>query len=105
MQSESRFAPSLSEEIGLESEDKTSQFQNQNRIVSEIKAEAVSKPRGSKLDTVSAAVVVGMTAQFVLFIFGLVTEFVPRLIENILLSVFVGLCVSVIAFALMKGND
>ena len=46
-----------------------------------------------------------MTAQFVLFIFGLVTEFVPRLIENILLSVFVGLCVSVIAFALMKGND
>jgi len=105
MQSESRFAPSLSEEIGLDAEATTSQFQNQNRIVSEIKAEAVSKPRLSKLDTVSAAVVVGMTAQFVVFIFGLVTEFVPRLIENILLSLFVGLCVAVIAFALMKGND
>src|SRR5262245_41425178 len=105
MQVESRFAPSLGEEIGFEEESATSQFQNQNRIVEDIKADVVSKPRESKLDTVSAAVVVGMTAQFVVFIFGLVTDFVPRLIENILLSVFIGLCVAVIAFALMKGDD
>ncbi len=102
---ESRFASSFSEEIGLEDEGATSQLQNQNRIVREIRAEVISKPRESKLDIVSAAVVIGMTAQFVVFIFGLVTEFVPRLFENILLSVFVGLCVGVIGFALMKGND
>ena len=105
MQPESRFASSLSEEIGIEEQSAASPFQNQNSVIRQIKAEAVSKPRQSKLDTVSAAVVVGMTAQFVMFIFGLVTEFVPRLIENILLSVFVGLCVGVIAFALMKDND
>ncbi|MGE0128775.1 MAG: hypothetical protein AB7U82_11905 [Blastocatellales bacterium] len=95
----------MSEEIGLEGENATSPFQNQNRLVSEIKTEAVAKPRQSKLDTVSASVVVGMTAQFVVFIFGLVTEFVPRLLDNILLSLFVGLCVGVIAFAMMKGSD
>jgi hypothetical protein len=102
---ESRFASSYSEEMGLEDENATSQLQNRNRIVREIRAETLSRPRESKLDTISAAVVIGMTAQFVVFLFGLVTEFVPRLIENILLSVFVGLCVGVIGFALMKGND
>lgn len=102
---ESRFASSFSKEIGLEDENATSQLQNQNRIVREIRAEAISKPRESKLDIVSASVVIGMTAQFIVFIFGLVTEFVPRLFDNIMLSVFVGLCVGIIGFALMKGND
>ena len=105
MQPESRFASSLSEEIGVEEESATSPFQKQNHTVVKITTEAVSKPRESKLDTVSTAVVIGMTAQFVVFIVGLVTEFAPRMLEIILLSVFVGLCVSVIAFALMKDND
>lgn len=61
--------------------------------------------RLAKFDTVSAAIVVGGTVQFVTFIFGLVTEFVPRVFDNILLSVFFGLCVGVIAYALMKGSD
>jgi|SRR5215813_3806749 len=107
MQPESRFATSLSEEIGVEKNNATSsiQIQSQKQPVSKITTTTKSKRRESKLDTVSAAVVIGMTAQFVVFILCLVTEFVPRIIDTILLSMFVGICVGVIGFALMKGND
>lgn len=100
MQIEPRFAHSLDEEsagIATTHEQQTFLSVNQTRTT--------VAPRAAKLDLVSAAVVVGLTAQFVTFIFGLVTEFVPRLFDNILLSIFIGLCVGVIAFALMKGND
>jgi hypothetical protein len=102
MQPESRLASSFSESIGVETEHTPSRL---NRTVQEINAEVMGKPRESKLDIVSTAVVIGMTAQFVVFIFGLVTDFIPRMLETILISVFVGLCVGVIAYALMKGND
>ena len=107
MQPESRFATSLSEEIGVEKNNATSsiQIQSQKQPVSKITTTTKSKRRESKLDTVSAAVVIGMTAQFVIFILCLVTEFVPRIIDTILLSMFVGICVGVISFALMNGND
>jgi hypothetical protein len=105
MQPESRFATSLSEEIGVEKENATSSIQSQNQPVTKITTTTKSKRRESKLDIVSASVVVGMTAQFVVFILCLVTEFVPRIIDTILLSMFVGICVGVIGFALMKGND
>ena len=107
MQPESRFATSLSEEIGIEEKNATStiQIQSQNQPVTNIAATTSSKRSKSKLDTVSAAVVVGMTAQFVVFILCLVTEFVSRIIDTILLSMFVGICVGVISFALMNGND
>jgi hypothetical protein len=104
MQPESRFASSFSESIGVEESSVPSQLRKQNRLVQEISPQIV-KPRESKLDIVSAAVVIGMTAQFVVFLFGLVTEFIPRLIETILISLFIGLCVGVIAYALMKGNE
>ncbi len=102
MQPESRFASSFSESGVVETEHTPSRL---NRTVQEINAEVMAKPRESKLDIVSTAVVIGMTAQFVVFIFGLVTDFIPRMLETILISVFVGLCVGVIAYALMKGND
>src|SRR5262249_39539834 len=105
MQSESSFAPSLSEEIGIEEDFTATSFQNQNSKVIKISSATDSKRREPKVDLVSAAVFVGMTVQFLVFLFGLVTEFMPRLIENILWSVFAGLCVGVIAYALMKGND
>jgi hypothetical protein len=105
MQPESRFATSLSEEIGVEKENATSSIQSQNQPVTKIITGTSSKRRQSKMDTVSAAVVVGMTAQFVVFILCLVTEFVTRIIDTILLSMFVGICVGVIGFALMKGHD
>lgn len=105
MQPESRFATSLSEEIGVEEENATSEIQSKDKSVTKVTRSKDSKRRESRLDTVSAAVVVGMTAQFVVFILCLVTEFVPRIIDTILLSVFVGICVGVIGFALMKGND
>jgi hypothetical protein len=103
MQSESRFAPSFSESIGIEKETVPSQLRN--RIVQVIKAESAVKPRESQLDVISTAVVIGMTAQFVIFLFGLVTEFMPRLFGSALISASVGLCVGVIAYALMKGSD
>lgn len=70
-----------------------------------IKVEAAAKPRESQLDIISTAVVIGMTAQFVIFLFGLVSEFMPRLFGSALISAFVGLCVGVIAYALMKSSD
>jgi hypothetical protein len=107
MQPDSRFATSLSEEIGVEKENATSsnQIQSQNQPITKVTTTTKSKRRESKLDIVSAAVVVGMTAQFVVFILCLVTEFVSRIIDTILLSLLVGICVGVIGFALMKGND
>jgi len=111
MQPEPRFASSLSEEISIEEERVTAPFQSQDQeigqdqIIEKIIAKPVSKRRESKLDTVSIAVVVGMTALFVVFIFGLVTEFSPRILDTVLLSAFIGICVGVIAFALVKGDD
>src|SRR5262245_713130 len=108
MQPESRFTTSLSEEIGVEKENATSsiiKIQNQTQPVTKVTITNNSKRRASKMDTVSAAVVIGMTAQFVVFILCLVTEFVSRIIDTILLSMFVGICVGVIGFALMKAND
>jgi hypothetical protein len=105
MQPESGFASSLSEEIGIEEEGGTASLQVQNYTVTKIISMTDSKPQESKHDSVSSAVFVGMTAQFIVFLAGLVTEFVPRLFENIVLSVFAGLCVFVIALAMMKGSD
>jgi len=107
MQPESRFAASLSEEIGVEDKNATStiQTQSQNQPITKMTTATGSKRRESMLDKVSAAVVVGMTAQFVVFVLCLVTEFVSRIIDTILLSMFVGICVGVIGFALMNGKD
>jgi len=105
MQPESRFAASLSEELGVEKENATSSIQIQKQPVTKVTITNNSKRRESKLDKVSAAVVVGMTAQFVVFVLCLVTEFVSRIIDTILLSMFVGICVGVIGFALMNGKD
>jgi hypothetical protein len=104
MQPESSFAPSLSEEIGIEVDHATT-FQTRNSKVVNITSATNSKSREPRVDLVSAAVFVGMMTQFLVFLFGLVSEYVPRLIENILWSVFAGICVGVIAYALMRGND
>ncbi len=62
------------------------------------------KPRDSKVDLISASVVYGLTAQFVAFMFGVVTEYIPNMMVNVLLSTFMGLCVGVIAYAVMKNE-
>jgi hypothetical protein len=100
MQPETHFATSFGEQsIGISEE------QRPQPVSKATAAKPKANSRESKLDTVSTAIVIGGTAQFVTFIFGLVTEFVPRVFDNILLSAFIGLCVGVIAYALMKGND
>ncbi|MDX2031049.1 MAG: hypothetical protein SF339_10290 [Blastocatellia bacterium] len=87
------------------------QVHNRRELVQQILAEhtttaAKARPKETRLDIISAAVVVGMTAQFVSFILGLVTEFVPQVTHVTLVSVFVGVSVSLIAYALMKEpND
>ena len=63
------------------------------------------KTTQTKLDRISTSVVIGMTAQFVITVFGIVTEFMPRMLDNILLSIFVGLCVGVITFALLSEEQ
>ena len=100
MQPETHFAASFGEQsIGI------SQEQRSQPVSKPTPTKPKANPREVKFDKVSAAIVVGGTGQFVTFLFGLVTEFVPRVFDNILLSLFIGLCVGVIAYALMKGND
>lgn len=100
MQPETHFANSFGEQAsGISSN------QAAKTVVQSIKPQKKASAQERKLDVVSASIVVGGTAQFVTFLFGLVTEFIPRIFDNILLSAFVGLCVAVIAYALMKGND
>lgn len=100
MQPETQFATSFGEQASGISEDQTART-----VIQSIKPNRKANAQERKLDVVSASIVVGGTAQFVTFLFGLVTEFIPRIFDNVLLSAFVGLCVAVIAYALMKGND
>lgn len=100
MQPETRFATSFGEQAsGISDEQAT------RTVIQSIKSKPRISPYERQLDVVSASIVVGGTAQFVTFLFGLVTEFIPRVFDNILLSTFVGLCVAAIAYALMKGRE
>ena len=100
MQPETHFAASFGEQaVGI------SQEQGPQSVINSIPSGSKTSPREAKFDIVSASIVVGGTAQFVTFIFGLVTDFVTHIFDNVLLSMFIGLCVGVIAYALMKGND
>ncbi|MBK6798685.1 MAG: hypothetical protein IPL01_18660 [Acidobacteria bacterium] len=69
-----------------------------------IKLISDSESQESSIDLLAASIVIGLTAQFVSFIFGWTTEYIPRLLDNLLLSSFMGLCVGVIAFAWMKDD-
>jgi len=100
MQPETHFANSFGEQASGISNDQAART-----VIQSIKPHKKNSAQERKLDVVSASIVVGGTAQFATFLFGLVTEFIPRVFDNILLSAFVGLCVAVIAYALMKGND
>jgi hypothetical protein len=107
MQAKSRVAVVLSPEDGEEgtiflSTTETEQF---TQTTPPQVSETTIKPRETKLDHVSAAIVCGMTAAFMAFIFGWVTEYISSAVENILLSLFMGLCIGVIAYALMTGDD
>ena len=53
-------------------------------------------------DTLAAAVVIGLTAQFVAILFGLVTDLIPGLLLNILLGSFIGTAAGLISYQLMK---
>jgi len=55
-------------------------------------------------DVLAAAVVIGLTAQFVAVIFGLVTNFIPTLLINLVLSSFIGVCVGLISYMLMNDS-
>lgn len=100
MQSETTFATSFGEQASGISDDQTART-----VIQSIQSKPKVDLRERKLDVVSASVVVGGTAQFLSFLFGLMTDFIPRVFDNILLSVFIGLCVAVIAYALMRDND
>lgn len=100
MQSETHFATSFGDQASGIPEDKRAA-----NVIQSINSNQKVSAQEKKLDVVSASIIVGGTAQFVTFLFGLVTDYIPRVFDNVLLSAFVGLCVAVIAYALMKGND
>ena len=107
MQSKSGVAVAL----GRESNEETATYQQstepkQFTTTTDIPTtETTLKPRESKLDQVFVAAVYGLTAAFMAFIFGWVTEYISSTFENTLLSAFMGLCIGVIAYALMGGED
>jgi hypothetical protein len=107
MQAKSRVAVVLSPENGEEDTIflSTAETDQQAQTTSPNASETTIKPRETKLDHVSASIVCGMTAAFMAFIFGLVTGYISSNLENILLSLFMGLCIGVIAYALMTGDD
>ncbi|HEX9000988.1 MAG TPA: hypothetical protein VGB07_13875 [Blastocatellia bacterium] len=99
MQPETHFATSFGEQpIGI------SQEQRPQSVSKSKSANSKTNPREAKFDTVLTAIVVGGTGQFVTFIFGLVTEFMPSMFDKVLLSSFIGLCIGLIAYVLMKGK-
>lgn len=112
MQIESGLAPSLGEAsvtaapAALQSSHQTFGLQTlgQPHFNTQLHNITQLKTSAAKLDRISASVVIGLTAQFVTSVFGIVTEFLPRMFETILLSTFIGMCVGVIAFALMSES-
>ena len=62
------------------------------------------RPTHLRHDVLAAAVVIGLTAQFVAVIFGLVTNFIPTLLINLVLSSFIGVCVGLISYMLMNDS-
>lgn len=104
MQIESRVAATYSKNSGVTVSDypdipRSGKFRNP----ADIKAKHLT--RESRVDQVSASVVIGLTALFIAFMFGWVTSLITNITENLLLSLFMGLCVGVIAYALMKEED
>jgi hypothetical protein len=57
------------------------------------------------LDNAFAAAVVGGTAQFISFLFVLITQTSVPLFENLLLGSFIGLCLGLTTYALLTGYD
>jgi hypothetical protein len=100
MQPETHFAASFG--AGGEQPIGITQEAEPQTVINTIPTGSKTNPREAKFDIVSASIVVGGTAQFITFIFGLVTDFVPRVFDNVLLSALIGLCVGVIAYALMS---
>lgn len=104
MQLESKIASTLGEGATV-----STTARNRREIVQQILSKGknpIKKGRGAETrrDIISASVVIGLTAQFVTFIFASVTEFVTRLIDSIAISLFIGVIVSLIAYALMKED-
>lgn len=63
------------------------------------------KDRELYLDNAFSSAVIGGTAQFISFLLVLTTQPSVSLIENLLLSSFIALCVGFIAYALLTGYD
>lgn len=76
------------------------------RLNSETKSSAASAEHSTtyqqRHDTLAAAIVIGLTAQFVAILFGLVTDLIPGLLLNILLGSFIGTAAGLISYQLMK---
>lgn len=72
------------------------------RLVSDERSSDSSEADPQRHDTLAAAIVIGLTAQFVTVLFGLVTDFIPGLPLNILLSSLIGGATGLIAYHLMK---
>ncbi len=104
MQVESRIAATYSKDAGISGTENLN-FSGSRKFRNPSDIQAKHLTRESKVDQLSASVVIGLTALFIAFMFGWVTGLIPDLGENLLLSLFMGLCVGVIAFALMKEED
>jgi hypothetical protein len=105
MELETKIASPLGAETKQSSQNKNRGEQVQQILSQQTQSVSKTKRSESKLDIISAAVVIGMTVQFITFLFGLVTEFVPRILDLAVISLFLGLFVTVIAYAMMKESQ
>lgn len=89
---------------------RTTQPMNRRELVQEILAKQSqearkAKPAETKMDILTASMIFGFSALFVSAGFGVVTDYIPRILDLVGISVFIGLFVSVITYALMKEEE
>ncbi len=68
------------------------------------KSRTTPTPTASRFDTIAASVVIGLTAWFVIALFGLVTNMLPGLLFPLILGALCGVCSGLIAYLLMKDG-
>jgi hypothetical protein len=104
MQLESRILPTFGAAAGNEP---TANRREMAKKILAQQAQSAAKPtpRETKLDILFAAIVIGLTVQFISFVLGLVTEIFPRVLDAALVSILIGLCAMGISYALMKESD
>jgi hypothetical protein len=85
-------------------------MQIESRVMTDLTQMARESSRGRhtpvdthRLDNIAAAMVIGLTAMFVVTIFGMVTDFIPSLLFTVIIGSFIGISSGAIAYIIMRN--